>query len=278
MYTFVDSGCQNGNPVLLDMDASRQPAPVAQQVAGIDSSQWAAETEFFDREADTRAITPLSPKIVERYASHTQHWAGDFQFRVAGNLHGKRVLDVGAGTGENSLVLAALGAKVTAVDISPRSLEVLQKRAELSGLSGQIETICTPLEELCSRESFDLIWVEAFLHHVLSNLDFVLGQLKSLAGPRGRVVILEPFALSILRRVRMALPIPANGTPGERPLNLKEVLLVQSYFPGMQSRYFLLLSRLYRFSPKAAMFAVFDERFLRLPVVKWLGGTVVLWT
>ena len=260
------------------MDEPRQPAQVAQQMAGIDSSQWAAEAKFFDREADTQAITPLDPKIVERYAGATQHWATDFQFRAAGNLHGKRVLDVGAGTGDNSLVLAALGARVTAVDISPRSLEVLQKRAELSGLSGQIETICTPLEELRPRENFDIIWVHAFLHHVLSNLDFVLRQLQSLAGPRGRVVILEPFALSILRRVRMALPIPANGTPGERPLNLQEVQLVQSYFPCMQCRCFLLLSRLYRFSPKAAMFAAFDEAFLRLPVVKWLGGTVVLWT
>ena len=118
----------------------------------------------------------------------------------------------------------------------------------------------------------------AFLHHVLSSLDFVLGQLQSPAGPCGRVVILEPFALSILPRVRMALLIPTNGTPAERPLNLKEVELVQSYRSSMQSRYFLLLSRLYRFLPKAAMFAVFDEAFLRLPVVKCLGGVVVLWT
>jgi 2-polyprenyl-3-methyl-5-hydroxy-6-metoxy-1,4-benzoquinol methylase len=86
----------------------------------IDNSQWVAEADFFDREAESYDVTPLKPEIRERYANGKGAWAIDFQFRIAGDLRGKRVLDVGAGTGENSLVLAALGAKATSIDISPR--------------------------------------------------------------------------------------------------------------------------------------------------------------
>jgi len=260
------------------MEEPQQLEQAIHRRAAVDSSQWTAEAEFFDREADTREIKPLDPAIVKRYERPTLHWAVDFQYRVAGNLLDKRILDVGAGTGENSLLLAALGAKVTAIDISPRSLDVLRKRAEISGLSDHIETICTPLETLQLQNRFDFIWIDAFLHHVLSNLDYVLEQLKTLAGTHGRIIVREPFAPSMLRRARLALPIPTDGTPGDRPLNRKEVQLVQSYFPGMQIRYFLFLSRLYRFFPSATKLAAFDEVFLRLPVVKLLGGCVVLWT
>ncbi|MGH9394330.1 MAG: class I SAM-dependent methyltransferase [Terriglobales bacterium] len=244
----------------------------------IDKSQWTAEAQFFDREAASQALTPLDPKIVERYARHTRHWAIDFQFALTGDLRGKRVLDVGAGMGENSLLLAALGAQVTAIDISPASLEVLRQRAELSGLSGRIETVCKPLEEWRPPESFDIVWVDAFLHHVLSNLPFVLEQLKSFAGARGRFILAEPFAPRRLRQLRMALPIPANGTPGERPLNRSELRLIRACFPGIRTRHFLFLSRLHRFTPRAEMFTAFDGALLRLPVVKLLGGSVVMWT
>lgn len=260
------------------MDDLQQQDERGGDVMGIDSSEWVAEREFFDLEADRRGVMPLNPRVVERYAHPTRHWSLDFRFRLAGDLRGKRVLDVGAGTGENSLVLAALGAKVTAVDISPRSLEILRKGAELSGVSERIETICQPLEEWHPQETFDIIWVDAFLHHVLSNLEFVLGQLQSFAGPHGRFIIAEPFAPSVLRRVRLALPIPTNGTPGERPLNSSELRLIRTYFPGMRTRHFLFLSRLHPYVPGKEMFAAFDAAFLRLPVVKLLGGAVVLWT
>lgn len=42
-----------------------------------------------------------------------------------GDLSGKRVLDIGAGSGKSSLLFASLGAKVTAVDISDTAINNL---------------------------------------------------------------------------------------------------------------------------------------------------------
>jgi len=243
-----------------------------------DPSQWAAEAEFFDREAEARALVPLDPAIPHRYAKPSGPWSLDFCFRVAGDLQGRTVLDVGAGAGENSLVLAALGARVTALDISPRSLEVIRCRAELSGLGERISTVCTPLEAWQSEDRFDIIWIDSFLHHVIPNLPLVLRSLRARMAPGGRVIITEPYSPRWLRAFRMALPIPAHGTPGERPLNGAELRLVSEVFPGIHKRSFLFLSRFRRFFRKAESLAGLDAALLQVPGLGWLGGYIVLWT
>jgi len=58
--------------------------------------------------------------------------------RRAGLREGMRFLDVAAGSGALSVPAARLGAKVTATDISPAMLELLDKRARQEGLD--IET------------------------------------------------------------------------------------------------------------------------------------------
>jgi 2-polyprenyl-3-methyl-5-hydroxy-6-metoxy-1,4-benzoquinol methylase len=181
---------------------------------------------------------------VARYRKPDGPWAIDFSYRLAGPLQGKRVLDVGAGTGENALVLAALGARVTAVDISSKSLEVLRQRAEISGLAARIETFCSPIEAYSTDEVFDVVWAEAFLHHVIPNLDLVLNSLETRIAPGGRILFSEPLAPRWLRRIRLLLPIQAHGTPGERPLEPMEIAIIQAHFPGMRKRSFYCLSRL----------------------------------
>ncbi|HZU27755.1 MAG TPA: class I SAM-dependent methyltransferase [Bryobacteraceae bacterium] len=243
-----------------------------------DRSQWQAEAEFFDRKAAEQQVAPLDPRIVQRYAHPAGPWHIDFCFRMAGDLRGKTVLDVGAGLGENSLVLAALGAKVTALDISSGSLEVLTRRAQLSGLADRITTVCSPLEAWDSKETFDLVWIDSFLHHVIPNLPFVLGKIRDRLNPGGRLIVAEPFSPRLLRTLRMALPISTNGTPGERPLNSTEINIIRRCFQGAHTRYFLFLSRFQRFFPFASSLAGLDAALLRAPGIRKLGGYIVIWT
>src|SRR5579884_2256726 len=172
--------------------------------ADYDRSQWQSEAEFFDRKAAGQQIVPLDPGTVRRYADPTGPWHIDHCFRVAGDLRGRTVLDIGAGLGENSLVLAALGARVTALDISPGSLEVLRRRAEVSGLADRITTIVSPLEEWNSDQRFDLIWIDSFLHHVIPNLPLVLSRIRARLNEGGRIVVAEPYSPRLLRAFRMA--------------------------------------------------------------------------
>lgn len=60
---------------------------------------------------------------------------------------GDRVLELGCGTGTETLSLARNGVKVIAVDISGKMLSVLSRKAKALGLSDKITTIhCRPIE------------------------------------------------------------------------------------------------------------------------------------
>lgn len=51
---------------------------------------------------------------------------------------GKKVLEIGCGIGTDTINFARHGASVTAVDLSDKSLEVAQRRAEVFGLQDRI--------------------------------------------------------------------------------------------------------------------------------------------
>src|SRR3954447_24778163 len=54
---------------------------------------------------------------------------------------GKRVLEIGCGIGTDTMNFARAGASVTAVDLSPRSLDVARQRAEVFGLADRVRFV-----------------------------------------------------------------------------------------------------------------------------------------
>src|SRR5262245_21639805 len=53
----------------------------------------------------------------------------------------KRVLEVGCGIGTESIRFARVGAHVTAVDLSPESLRIAEKRAKVIGVAHRIRFV-----------------------------------------------------------------------------------------------------------------------------------------
>jgi len=72
---------------------------------------------------------------------------------LLGDVHGKRILDVGAGTGRLAMRLSRLGAKITALDISSEMLGVLRTKSQ-----NLIETVLGDAEDLPFPDnSFDIV-------------------------------------------------------------------------------------------------------------------------
>jgi 2-polyprenyl-3-methyl-5-hydroxy-6-metoxy-1,4-benzoquinol methylase len=79
---------------------------------------------------------------------------------------GDAVLDLGCGTGQISLPLAAQGAEVVGIDVSPSMADRLQAEAERRGLRS-VTAVAMPIEKLVLQpETFDLIVTSYALHHL----------------------------------------------------------------------------------------------------------------
>ena len=74
---------------------------------------------------------------------------------------GKRVLEVGCGIGTDSINFARAGARLTAVDLSSKSLNIAARRAEVMGVAGSVEFVQANAEELTAvlaGEPYDLVY------------------------------------------------------------------------------------------------------------------------
>jgi len=81
---------------------------------------------------------------------------------------GRRVLEIGCGIGTDTIQLARAGARVTAVDLSPRSLAIARRRAEVYGLASHIdfhEADAERLAETLPPAPYDLVYSFGVLHH-----------------------------------------------------------------------------------------------------------------
>ncbi len=106
---------------------------------------------------------------------------------LLGDLKGKKVLDVGAGTGRLTLRLAKLGADVMALDISVVMLEEIKKKlkrnsAEINTVVGDCESM--PFED----ESFDVV-VSAFHIVHLKDLRIFFDEVYRVLKPGGKFLV-----------------------------------------------------------------------------------------
>lgn len=79
-------------------------------------------------------------------------------------LAGKRVLEIGCGMGLHSELMCKAGAQVSAVDLSPTSVEATRRRFALKNLNidlRQLDAEALPFAD----QTFDFIWSWGVIHH-----------------------------------------------------------------------------------------------------------------
>jgi len=244
---------------------------------------YEAEREFFDAVAAQTVVTRMSPGTLERYARPRRPhlFAKEMMFAAAGDLAGKRVLEIGCGEGVASVQLAFCGARVTGIDLSPVSLDVARRRAALHGVEAEFVECNLALTDTLGRDRFDVVWCDSILHHVVPVLDDVLGKLARALKPGGLFVSREPVAYAgWLKGLRRWTPVKTDATDDEQPLRESEWAVIRKHFPTVEHRHYRILARIDRVTgrlPLIAGAARVDNALLRLPGMKALAGTAVMW-
>ncbi len=105
---------------------------------------------------------------------------------------GKRtVLDLGCGRGRNSIFLAEMGFKVTAVDLSPEGIEQLEKEAQRKKVNSNINTlVCDMLELPFSKGAFDCVLAFNSIYHTdYEGLKTIITNITNYLNDSGQVFI-----------------------------------------------------------------------------------------
>ncbi|HYB89606.1 MAG TPA: class I SAM-dependent methyltransferase [Candidatus Binataceae bacterium] len=128
-----------------------------------------------------------------------------------------RILDVGCGTGAQTIVLAqATRGEIVALDLSGRFLTELSERARAAGVADRITTIKQSMFAMdFPADSFDLIWSEGAI--------YIMGFASGLAACRR---FLKPGGWMAVSELSWIVPAP--------PKEPREYWA--SHYPGMRSR------------------------------------------
>ncbi|MCC5954701.1 MAG: magnesium protoporphyrin IX methyltransferase [Natronohydrobacter sp.] len=101
--------------------------------------------------------------------------------QLPGDLRGARVLDAGCGTGAATAELAARGADVTAIDISPKLVEIAEARLP-EGLAGRVSFRSGDMLGVTLGRFDHVIAMDSLIYYTRPDLEAALDSLSARAG------------------------------------------------------------------------------------------------
>lgn len=160
-----------------------------------------------------------------------------YAYYLLGNINGRIVMDYGCGSGENSVIMSALGAEVTGIDISPDLIDLNARRMEITKIHWRARA-ASAYDTGEPDDSFDVVFGAAILHHL--DLEAAAREVHRILKPGGKAVFSEPIRDSaVFRWLRKIAPVPVrNASPGEYPLTTAKINSFSSRFERVKSRRF----------------------------------------
>ncbi len=138
---------------------------------------------------------------------------------------GRRLLDVGCGTGKSFLAMVERGWDVVGCDISPAMLEIAREKA------GDVPLHVADVRELPVFGEFDLVWaLNDTLNYVMSEeeLEAALGRMRANLGPGGVLL----FDLNTLRSMREMFTAEEVREIGGRAMHWSGTATADDVQPG----------------------------------------------
>jgi 2-polyprenyl-3-methyl-5-hydroxy-6-metoxy-1,4-benzoquinol methylase len=176
-----------------------------------------------------------------------------FALERLGDVRGRRLLEVGIGSGALSVHLALRGAQVTGIDVAEENVAIARRRATVNGVGEKTEFRVVPVEQLDDEDAtYDGVIGNQVLHHF--ELPIAMANIRRILRPRGRALFCEPVLLlpDGLRRLRDSEPVkrvfPKKvDTPTERSISPDDVAIIRRVFPEARLQPFQVFARIQNF-------------------------------
>lgn len=140
------------------------------------------EQTTFDFEREIECPYPYGTRSAETVGNHLVGYG--WLIKVLNLPPASRILEIGSGFGALTVHLAAMGYRVTCLDISWELLEFV--RARTASLSQPVDTICGDMATAQIEGTFDAVIFNASLHHSLEHRA-VIQRLDDILAPKGIV-------------------------------------------------------------------------------------------
>ncbi len=175
--------------------------------------------------------------------------------QILGNVKGKRVLDVGCGTGSLAFYLAQEGANVMGIDLSSNLIEHCKEKSKILGLSIEFKVMNAQIPDF-EEESFDIILGSRIIHH-LPDISLFFNKCKGLLKKKGFIVFIEPLKKNPIVEINRKFFAPKERTIHEHPLFISDIINTGKIFGNLEHYEFFLLSPL----------AMYFNRFINKPYI-----------
>jgi ubiquinone/menaquinone biosynthesis C-methylase UbiE len=226
------------------------------------------------------ARAPVYDRLVTSvYQLFDELWLLPFLDRMAAERPGQTVLDVGCGTGEVALHLAARGFDVHATDLSPDMLDVARRKARERHLLDRISFRTADSAGLpYDAATFGGVTSQRMLHHV-PDADAVVGEMRRVLKPGGFFYLSDTIddptpAARLLRAIwrrtrRASSDPPPQGPAHEVRRKASEIQqLLSAHDLDCEVRFFTYVGLQDRLSPERRMQLI---RLLSWPYAKKRG-------
>ena len=188
------------------------------------SREWFEEIDkrFFSSGASFFAHDSKDPRPFARFIPYDE-------------IRGKKVLEIGCGSGAHTRLLAAAGADVTAIDLTEFAVKTATQRLQVFGENADIRRMDAESLEF-PDSTFDFVWSWGVIHHT-SNMDRAIAEIARVLKPGGetRFMIYHSHSLMALWiRARAAL-VPSLR---RRLKNLSTDDVLSDWADGSVARYY----------------------------------------
>ena len=162
----------------------------------------------------------------------------EYAFHLLGDVKGKRVLDLGCGTGGNLIPLIKRGARTIGIDISADLIRLARKRLNDAQLESDLR-VGSAYETGLADESVDVVYCMSLVHHL--DIERVRDEMQRVLVPGGRIILKEPVRFSSgYTRLRNLLPAKDEISDFEHPLTEQELARLTAPFQVEGKRLFRL--------------------------------------